>query len=263
MRLDIVDDYEALSASAARFIADEIARLAAPVVLAATGSTPVGAYTLLGSRYAAGELDTSSLTVVQLDEYAGIGADDWRSLFAWTERAVVGPLGVPLARVVRFEDAGADPAASCRAYAASVRTLGGIDLAVLGLGPNGHLGFNEPPAGPSATTRVVPLSAASIASNAHYWGSRSHVPEHALTAGMDIILAARKILLLVSGAHKADVLRRTLEEEISDDLPATHLRGAPDVTVIADRAAWPAATAAGLLDGSRAVAPREDVGSSR
>ena len=81
--------------------------------------------------------------------------------------------------------------------------------------------------------------------------------------GADIILAARKILLLVSGAHKADVLRRTLEEEISDDLPATHLRGAPDVTVIADRAAWPAATAAGLLDGSRAVAPREDVGSSR
>jgi glucosamine-6-phosphate deaminase len=260
MRLELVDDYDALSIAAERFIAGEITRLPALVLLAATGDTPVGAWNRLGSRYGSGGLDTSRLTVVQLDEYAGIGADDRRSLFAWTERAVIEPLGVPADRVVRFENAGMDGAASCRGYAAAVQARGGIDLAVLGLGPNGHLGFNEPPAGPSAATRVVPLSPASIASNARYWGSPADVPTHALTAGMDIILGARKILLLVSGAHKADVLRKTFEDEVSDDLPATHLRGAADVTVIADQAAWPSpATAAGRLDDRPALASREGI----
>jgi glucosamine-6-phosphate deaminase len=238
MRLRIVEDYESLSLTAAQLISREIERLPALVLLPATGSTPTGAYHELARKHLSGELDASRITVVQLDEYAGIGPEDGRSLFGWMRSVLLEPLAIAPERVVRF-DTGGDPAASCRDFEEAVRRCGGPHLAVLGLGPNGHLGFNEPPAGPSAPTRVVSLAVASLESNARYWGSGSLVPTHALTTGMDIILSIPKTLLLVSGSHKADVLRRTVEAEMSDDLPASHLRAAPDVTVIADRAAWP------------------------
>src|SRR5262249_4320212 len=108
MRLEVVGDYDALSAEAARFIADELRRLPAPVLLAATGSTPTGAYELLAARYRSGALDTSCLTVVQLDEYAEIGTDDRRSLHAWTRRALIEPLGIPPAHVIAFEQSATD-----------------------------------------------------------------------------------------------------------------------------------------------------------
>jgi glucosamine-6-phosphate deaminase len=239
MKLRIVEDYEALSFVAAAMVTDEIERLGHLVLLPATGSTPAGAYQQLAQRHAAGELDSSQITLVQLDEYVDIAPDDRRSLFGWMKRLLIDPLKIPAKCVLQLDGCQADLALSCRRYEQSVRASGGLNLAILGLGPNGHLGFNEPPAGPSAPTRVVELSPASIESNARYWGSRSLVPTHALTAGMDIILSAQKILLLVSGSHKAEVLRRTLAGKMTDQLPASYLRLAPDVTVIADRPAWP------------------------
>jgi glucosamine-6-phosphate deaminase len=107
---------------------------------------------------------------------------------------------------------------------------------VLGLGPNGHLGFNEPPSPAGVPTRVVHLTPASLESNAGYWGGLP-VPHRAVTAGMKLILSSKHVLLLVSGAHKQGILRRTLTEPITADLPASLLRFAA-LTVIADRAAW-------------------------
>ncbi|HET7051625.1 MAG TPA: glucosamine-6-phosphate deaminase [Solirubrobacteraceae bacterium] len=239
MKLRIVEDYEALSFVAAAIVADEIERQGPLVLLPATGSTPIGAYQQLAQRHAARELDSSQITLVQLDEYVDIAPDDRRSLFGWMKRLLIDPLKIPSNCVLPLDGYQADLALSCHRYDQSVRASGGLNLAILGLGPNGHLGFNEPPAGPSAPTRVVQLSPASIESNARYWGSRSLVPTRALTAGMDIILSAQKILLLVSGSHKAEVLRRTLAGKMTDELPASYLRLAPDVTVIADRPAWP------------------------
>jgi len=139
---------------------------------------------------------------------------------------------------VRFAGTSPEPEAACRAYEEEVRAAGGYDLAVLGLGANGHLGFNEPPVNPHSPTRVVALRKETVESNASYWGGCARVPRRAVTAGMDVLLAARQILLLVSGTRKRGVLRRTIEGPIAPALPASYLRRAPNVTVIADEAAW-------------------------
>jgi glucosamine-6-phosphate deaminase len=239
MKLVVVPDYVALSAVSADFVARELERLPDLILLAATGNTPQGAYAQLARKRQAGELDCSRLIVAQLDEYLDIGCDDRRSLYGWMSRVLLEPLAIAPNNVITFDLDGADPDEACSDYERTIRARGGFDLALLGLGPNGHLGFNEPPAGPAAITRPVSLAAASVQSNSRYWGSPAQVPTRATTVGMDLIMAARKTLVVVSGAHKSGVLRRMAAGEIGDDLPASHLRNAPDVTVIADRDAWP------------------------
>jgi len=215
----------------------------AGTLLAALGWSALGIYRGLAGLRAAGRLDTAALTLVQLDEYAGIPAADPRSLRAWLERDVAVPLGVPAERIVALPgEAAADAAAAgraCAAYDAAVRAAGGIDVAVLGLGPNGHLGFNEPPSGPAAPTRLVDLSPASLESSRRYFGADAVIPGRALTAGMDALLRARRTLLVVAGSGKAAILRRLLDEPVADDLPASHLRSIAGVTLLADREAWP------------------------
>lgn len=208
-------------------------------MLAALGTSPLGVYRDLAATRAAGDLDTSALTLVQLDEYAGLAVDDPRALYDWLIRDVAGPLGVPAERVIRLDAAAGDVDASCRAYDAAVAAAGGLDVAVLGLGPNGHLGFNEPPSDANAPTRLVPLSEASLASNARYWGGRDRVPTRAVTAGMNVILGAQRTLLVVSGSHKVEILRRVVGGPVTPDVPASFLRTIPGLTLLADTDAWP------------------------
>jgi glucosamine-6-phosphate deaminase len=238
MHLSVVDDYAALSRAGADYVAGLIAANPAAAIVVATGNTPMGVYRELAARHAAGALDTRRLRVFQLDAYLGLAPTDRRSLFRWMDESFLAPLGIRPEQVVRLPGDAPDPAAACRAYDAAVAAAGGFDLAILGLGPNGHLGFNEPPADPSLPTRVVRLSEQSIVSNAGYWGGRDAVPPEALTCGMAQLLAARSTLLLVSGAHKRDILRRTVEGPATPDVPASLLQGAQGVTVLADRAAW-------------------------
>jgi glucosamine-6-phosphate deaminase len=239
IRAVVTRDYAALSEAAAAAIAAVVARRPDALLLLATGDTPMGAYTLLAERRARGELDTSQLRVAQLDEYAGLARDDRRSLHGWMERSFLTPLGIPEERTIRL-DASLPATRACREYDAAVAAAGGFELAILGLGPNGHLGFNEPPVGPDAPTRLVPLTVASIVSNARYWGDESDVPADALTCGMASLLAARQILLLVSGPHKREILSRTLDEAPTREVPASWLQEAHgDVVVLADRAARP------------------------
>lgn len=237
MELRAVADAAALADAAAGLVAETIRARPDAVLLAATGETPMGCY----ARLAGEPLDASRLRVAQLDEYVGIAEEDLRSLYGWMRRSLCDPLGIGPERIIRLAPDG-DPLLACRAYEAAVRDAGGIDLAVLGLGPNGHLGFNEPPTGAAAATREIALTPASLLSNARYWPD-ARVPERARTAGMDIILAARRVILLVSGPGKADILRRVLHAEPNPWLPASWLHLHPDAVVIADRAA--------LGDGSR------------
>lgn len=239
MEFLVVDDEAALSRTGADLLASVVAAKPDAAVVLATGQTPMGLYRELSVRHRRGEVDLSRLRVFQLDAYLGLAPDDRRSLYGWMRRAFLDPLGVPEARVTRLPGDGPDPAAACRAYDAAVRSAGGFDLSVLGLGPNGHLGFNEPPADPASPTRVVDLTDASVESNARYWGGRDQVPRQALTAGMAALLAARRTLLVVLGAHKRAILRRTIDGPMTPDVPASYLRRAANVTVIADRAAWP------------------------
>ena len=232
----VVADARELALRAADQIALEIAAKPDLSLLAATGNTPMGAYAELAARKSSGTLETSGLRVAQLDEYLGVGDDDPRSLYRWLETSLTGPLGVTRERLVRFAGNAADADADCAAFDAAIAAWGGIDLAVLGLGPNGHLGFNEPPSVADAPTRVVTLSPASLESNAGYWGGLD-VPNRAVTAGMNLILSSKRVLLLVSGAHKHEILHRALTEPITPDLPASLLR-CTTLTVIADEAAW-------------------------
>jgi glucosamine-6-phosphate deaminase len=240
VRIIVTENYATLSQAGADLVAKLIAANTSAALVLATGETPMGMYRELGARRQRGELDASRLRIFQLDAYLGLTPEDRRSLYGWMARTILEPLGIPEAHVVRLPGETSDPAAVCRAYDEAVHAAGGFDLAVLGLGPNGHLGFNEPPADPTAPTRVVELTEESIASNARYWGGRDQVPRRAMTAGMAVLLAARATLLLVSGAHKRDILRRTIDGPVTPDVPASYLQQARNVTVIADRAARPA-----------------------
>ena len=223
----VLENAAAVAERAASFIRDFVTAKPTANVLVATGNTPIPTYEVLARL----RPDMSRTTAVQLDEYL-IPEGDARSLYSWMERAYITPLGVK--NVLRFNLTEKDPERMCQAYARAVQRVGGIDLAVLGLGPNGHLGFNEPPSGADAPTRVVELAPASLESNASYW-SGAPVPSRAVTVGMDLILAAQTTLLLVTGEHKRDILRRTLYGPLSPDVPASYLQQV-NLTVMTDQA---------------------------
>ncbi|MCC6315169.1 MAG: 6-phosphogluconolactonase [Thermomicrobiales bacterium] len=238
MRLIVTEDYEELSAAAAGWIADRIATRPDGCFIPATGDTPMGGYARLTEVLAVRDLDASRLRIVQLDEYLGLPAGDPRLLYGWMERSLLEPLAIPAAHVVAFDSAAYDPVASCRTVDEAIVAAGGADFTVLGLGPNGHLGFNEPPADADAPTRVIELTPESIHSNAVYWGGEDRVPRRAMTVGMNRLLAARAILLLVSGESKRSILHRTLSGPATPEVPSSYLQSADGVTIIADRAAW-------------------------
>ncbi len=236
----IASDYEALSRIAARLIVADIATRPDATIIVAVGNTPVGPYRELAHLYQQGAFASDRLRPFQLDEYLGIATTDRRSLFGWAKRDFLDPLHIPETRVVRLASDTNDAEATCRAYDQAIQQIGGVvDIAILGLGPNGHLGFNEPPAAGNAPTRVVSLTEETIRSNMTYWGERDQVPTQAMTCGMSHLLHARHTILLVSGAHKRAILERTLSGPITPEVPSSYLRLADHVTVIADRAAWP------------------------
>lgn len=238
LNLTIVDDYATLSHVGADWMTEKIQAKPDATLVLATGDTPMGIYRELAKRYAQGLLDPSRLRVFQLDAYIGLAPEDRRSLFGWMRRSFLDPLDIPHTHVIPLPGESPDPWRACRDYEAAVREAGGFDLSLLGLGPNGHLGFNEPPSPSNAPTRIVHLTPESLVSNARYWGDDAEVPHQALTCGMDLLLAARHTLLVVSGAHKQAILHRTVEGAPTPEVPASYLQQVPNVTVLADRAAW-------------------------
>ncbi|MGH6875141.1 MAG: 6-phosphogluconolactonase, partial [Aestuariivirgaceae bacterium] len=156
-------------------------------------------------------------------------------LFSWLRREFLEPAGIHDQQVIAFDPL-ADHQADCKRIEETIAALGGLDMAVLGLGPNGHLGFNEPGSSFDSLTRKVKLAPQSIISNASYWGSVTDVPEHGLTLGLGTLRQARSIVLLVSGAGKAEIVSRLMREPVSEMLPASLLRLCPQSIMIADRA---------------------------
>lgn len=230
----------------ARELADEIcervARGPSFVLGLATGKTPVGLYGELAARRAAG-VSFAGVTTFNLDELAGLGADDPRAFRCWTAELVHGPLGIPPQRA-HSPDAPADPASAAAAAADYERRLaeaGGVDLQVLGLGRNGHIGFNEPGTPTDARTHLARLADATRRDAVATFGALADVPTHAVTMGLGTILEARAIRLLAFGAAKREAVARLLADEPDPTLPASVLRGHPDVRIWID-----AEAAAGL-----------------
>ena len=234
-QVTVTDDYAALSRVGADLVGGVLASTPDARVVVATGATPMGLYRELARRSSAGSLDATRITVFQLDEYVGISPDDRRSLLGWAMRSFVEPLGISPARVVPLPADGG--AAACAAYDREVEQ-GGYDLAILGIGTNGHVGFNEPPSDASAPTRMVELSAESLRSNAAYWGNGERVPRRAVTIGMAGLVRSKTILLVASGPSKGDIVRRAVLGPVTPDVPASGLQTATDLRVVVDRTAW-------------------------
>jgi glucosamine-6-phosphate deaminase len=236
LSVTVLDDYEALSRAAADLVTELVAADPAGSVVVPTGDTPMGLYRELARRRAEGTFDPSGIRAHQLDEYTGVEPEDRHSFFAWMVRDFAEPLGIPPENIVGLPADGDIPAVSA-AYDRAVEEAGGFALAILGIGANGHLGFNEPPCDASAPTREVVLSPETVESNARYWGGRENVPQRAITIGMAPLLRARTIVLLASGPHKRDIVDRALRGPVTPDVPASYLQLGKDVRVLLDREA--------------------------
>lgn len=202
-----------------------------------TGSTPLPMYQDLLRRQRQGTLDLTQMRAVMLDDYLGATGDDPVSFHNWLKREFFDPAGVGSDRLLRMPTDPEGIEEACQQYEERLQRLGGVDLQLLGLGLNGHIGFNEPGAAVDSRTHVVPLTATTTVANAAYWDSSRKVPEEGVTMGVGTILGARAIGLLVNGARKADILRSTLLGPIGPDVPASFLRNVADVQVIADQEA--------------------------
>jgi glucosamine-6-phosphate deaminase len=209
----------------------------------ATGRTMAPVYAALRQRL--GDLEPprrraalESWSSFNLDEYVGLGADHPASFHAAMRRELGDPLGLTPDALRLPDGAAPDPDREARRYGAALAAAGGIGLQILGLGENGHVGFNEPPCAPGARTRCVWLQEATRRQNAAaFGGDPERVPQRSITLGLAEILAAERIVLVVTGASKAAILRRVLEDPPQAAVPASWLLAHPDLTVIADRSA--------------------------
>lgn len=238
MDLVVMDDYNAMSRRAAELVAGELHANPEAVIAVPTGATPQGFYAQLVALHRQGAFDASRLRVFQLDDYVGASADDPHSFYAWIKRDFLDPLGIASAQVTRLRGDRADIWRACDEYDAALRSVGGLDLAVMGLGGNGHIGFNEPPADPTSATHATALSAETIAANTRYWGEGIPVPSRAVTCGMANLLAARRQVVLVAGAEKQAILRRMVDGPVSAQVPASWLWRSAGCVIVADAAAW-------------------------
>ena len=236
-RLVIVPDAEAMGRAAAEVVAKTVTRMPEAAIAVPTGSTPLPMFEELIDRVQRGTLDLSRVHVFCLDEYLGVAPTDPSSLTGWLTRAFLAPAGIPADRIHPLPATDPDPEAAVRRYEADLAAHGGLDLAILGLGPNGHIAYNEPGSAADSRTRVVQLTPESVARAAGYFEGRA-VPSLAMTAGVGTLLEARRLVLIVAGKAKAEMLCRTLRGPMTAEVPASWLRLAGDrLTVIADEAA--------------------------
>jgi glucosamine-6-phosphate deaminase len=236
--VQIVTDYEAMSATAAEIVVEAVHANPKLVLALPTGSTPLGMFRALVEKVRRGEVDLSNVTFFCLDEYVGVEPDDPNSLTGWLLREFMDPAGVRPDQIHMVPASADDPHAAVEGYEADLRAFGGLDLAVLGLGPNGHIAFNEPGSQRESRTRILELTPESIEQSSAYWSEGTPTPTTAMTMGVATLLEADRVLLIVSGEGKAEILRRALKDAPSADVPASWLQTVPEKTlVIADEAA--------------------------
>lgn len=237
MKLVIAKDYDEMSKQAARLLADEVTRKPETVLGLATGGTPVGMYRELVELCKTEGIDFSRATSFNLDEYVGLPGHHPQSYRTYMEQNLFSHINLPADQTNIPRGDAADLAAECQRYERAIAAAGGIDIQVLGIGNNGHIGFNEPGSGPDTTTRVVQLTESTIQANARFFDTIDEVPTQAVSMGIRTILGAKKIVLLASGEAKAEAVRRMIEGEMTADVPASLLQEHPDVTVIVDEEA--------------------------
>ena len=237
MKLVIVKDYQEMSRKAAELLAAEVKQHPQTVLGLATGGTPVGMYRELIKLHEDEGIDFSQAQSFNLDEYVGLSSAHPQSYRAYMQENLFQHINLPAEKTHVPAGDAADLDKECARYEEAIREAGGIDIQVLGIGNNGHIGFNEPGSSAESTTRVVQLTESTIEANARYFASVEEVPTQAVSMGIKTILGAKKVVLLASGETKAQAVRLMLEGEPTADVPASLLQLHPDVTVIVDEAA--------------------------
>ncbi|MBQ7338858.1 MAG: glucosamine-6-phosphate deaminase [Clostridia bacterium] len=237
MKVIVCETYEEMSRCAADVVADVMKARHDCVLGLATGSTPVGMYDELVRRYEAGELDFSAVRSVNLDEYYPISPDNAQSYRYFMNTNLFDRVNIDKAQTAVPDGSAPDPEAECRAYEEKIAALGQVDIQVLGIGQNGHIGFNEPAEALHPLTHLTALTESTIKANARFFSEDEVIPTSALTMGMGTILRAKKILILANGEAKADAIATLLSGMLTTSCPASFLNLHDDVVVICDRAA--------------------------
>ncbi len=230
MRIIRCENYEEMSKKAAEFVAAQITLKPDCVLGLPTGSTPIGMY----ARLAAMGLDFSEVTTFNLDEYYPIARNNEQSYFYFMTENLYSKVNLAPENIHIPNGEAKDPKKECEDYERAIAAAGGLDLQVLGIGQNGHIGFNEPSDMLNSYTHITGLTQNTIEANARFFNSADEVPTRALTMGVATIMRARRILLLASGANKARVVKALQGSMIDPEIPATILAAHNDVTVIAD-----------------------------
>jgi glucosamine-6-phosphate deaminase len=234
----VVADYDAMSQEAAEMVALAVSNNPGAAITLPTGETPRGMYEELVRRITAGNLDFSRVHFFCLDDYLGTSIENEASLTRWLNDVFLEPANLHGDNVHFIPTMAPIPDAAADAYEDEIHSHGGLKLAVIGLGPNGHIGFNEPGSLPESRTRVVDLTEESRGQNALYYEGQPDIPAQAMTIGLGTILEADQIVLIVSGASKAGILQASLEGPMTVDIPGSFLRAAGSrLVVIADEAA--------------------------
>ena len=237
MRIIEAKDYADMSRKAAGIIAAQDVMKPECVLGLATGSTPIGAYDRLVEMYEAGDLDFSGVSTANLDEYKGLDRENDQSYYYFMHKHLFDRVNIDAARTNVPDGMEPDSDKECRRYEDLIASLGGLDLQLLGLGHNGHIGFNEPAEVFDKETHCVDLTESTIEANKRFFASADDVPRQAYTMGIGTIMRAKKILVVASGEDKAEIVAKAFFGDVTPSVPASILQMHPDVTVVADAAA--------------------------
>ena len=237
MRIYVTEDYNAMSHRVASILAAQVMLKPDCVLGLATGSTPVGAYKQLVEWYKKGDLDFAQVRSINLDEYVGLAPTHDQSYRYFMQSNLFDHVNIVPDNTNVPNGLAENAAEECRRYNEVIHTLGPIDLQLLGMGHNGHIGFNEPADAFELETHVVDLTDTTIQANARFFASADEVPRQAMTMGIQTIMQAKKVLVAVSGKDKAEIVKKAFTGPVTPHVPASILQMHPDVILVGDKAA--------------------------
>lgn len=232
MNIIKANDYNDLSRKVANVISAQVILKPNSVLGLATGSTPIGAYKQLVEWYKKGDIDFSNVTTVNLDEYCGLATENDQSYRYFMNHNLFQYINININNTNVPNGLAKDYNVECIRYDNLIGDLGGIDLQLLGIGHNGHIGFNEPDVSFEKTTHIVDLDETTIKANARFFDTIEEVPQKAITMGIKSIMQAKKVLLIANGPDKKEIVEKALHGPVTPDVPASILQFHPDLTVV-------------------------------
>ena len=237
MKILVCKDYEELSRKSAEIVVSQVNQKKDSVLGLATGGTPVGMYQELVKSYREGKVDFGKVITFNLDEYYGVDPTNVNSYHYYMNTNFFDHVNIDRKNINIPNGMSKDIEKECREYDEKIQSLGGIDLQILGVGLNGHIGFNEPAKELMSTTHITDLTKETINANARFFEDISQVPTKAITVGMATILRSKKIVVLINGKNKSKIFEKITGKKITTQIPATLLQLHPDVTIVVDEQA--------------------------